>query len=284
MVDGLPRGFSMARVGFMQGRLSPLVDGKIQAFPWETWQSEFEIGSRARFDFMEWTIDQRKLHDNPLMSESGRREIVTLQRATGLNVRSVTGDCFMQSPFWKSTDLARRSLLEDFEDVVEASAALGCGLVVVPLVDNGCIASAEELESLLDGLLPLTEQFRALEIKVAFESDYAPDPLRSFIDHFAGDVFGINYDIGNSAALGFAPAEELSRYGDRVFNVHVKDRILGGTTVPLGEGAADFPAVFRSLKKCGYAGDYVLQTARATDGDHVGALSRYHNMLKSWLA
>ena len=29
-----------ARIGFMQGRLSPQVDGKIQAFPWVHWRDE----------------------------------------------------------------------------------------------------------------------------------------------------------------------------------------------------------------------------------------------------
>ena len=33
-------------VGFMQGRLSPMVDGKIQAFPWGHWQEELRIVER----------------------------------------------------------------------------------------------------------------------------------------------------------------------------------------------------------------------------------------------
>ena len=34
----------------MQGRLSPLVDGKIQAFPWNYWKQEFKIAnSKAIF-------------------------------------------------------------------------------------------------------------------------------------------------------------------------------------------------------------------------------------------
>ena len=31
------------KIGFMQGRLSSKVNGKIQAFPWESWKEEFEI-------------------------------------------------------------------------------------------------------------------------------------------------------------------------------------------------------------------------------------------------
>ena len=34
------------RIGFMQGRLSPPVEGRIQAFPWLCWTSEFAIAER----------------------------------------------------------------------------------------------------------------------------------------------------------------------------------------------------------------------------------------------
>ncbi|MEW6092427.1 MAG: sugar phosphate isomerase/epimerase, partial [Chloroflexota bacterium] len=57
--------------------------------------------------------------------------------------------------------------------------------------------------------------------------------------------------------------------GQRVGSVHIKDRLLGGGTVPLGTGDADFLALFESLKTVGYAGDYILQVARGKPGDEV---------------
>ena len=39
MVDGWQKVCKfMNRTGFMQGRLSSIVDGKIQSFPWEEWE------------------------------------------------------------------------------------------------------------------------------------------------------------------------------------------------------------------------------------------------------
>ena len=52
-------------IGFMQGRLSPVIDGKIQSFPWETWQSEIKIAKNIGFNMMEWTLDQHNLYENP---------------------------------------------------------------------------------------------------------------------------------------------------------------------------------------------------------------------------
>ena len=103
------------------------------------------------------------------------------------------------------------------------------------------------------------------------------------IDRFPRDSFGINYDIGNSASLGFDPAEEFAAYGTRIINVHVKDRHLGGNTVGLGDGDANFDAVFAGLANLRYSGNLILQTARDPVGDHLPSLVRYRNMTVDWM-
>jgi L-ribulose-5-phosphate 3-epimerase len=97
--------------------------------------------------------------------------------------------------------------------------------------------------------------------------------LARLIARLPVERFGINYDIGNSAALDFKPAEEFSAYGARVLNVHVKDRVLGGTTVPLKTGSADFDAVFAALAQKNYQGNFILQTARAAECNHSEVLT-----------
>ena len=85
----------------MQGRLSPLINGKIQEFPWDNWRQEFVIASGMGFTLMEWTLDQNRLYECPLMTENGQQEIIKLSSCYGVKIPSLTGDCFMQSPFWK---------------------------------------------------------------------------------------------------------------------------------------------------------------------------------------
>ncbi len=79
----------------------------------------------------------------------------------------------------------------------------------------------------------------------------------------------MNYDSGNSSSLGYEVGEEFAAYGHRIGSVHIKDRRLGGGTVPLGTGNADLPAVFRGLAALGYHGDYVLQIARSEPGEEL---------------
>ena len=90
------------RVGFMQGRLSDVIDGRIQVFPWRCWQEEFLKAQRHDLRLIEWTLDQDRLYENPLLTSAGQYEIGELCRRHGVSIRSLTGDCFMQAPFWKS--------------------------------------------------------------------------------------------------------------------------------------------------------------------------------------
>ena len=86
----------------MQGRLSQRVDGRIQAFPWLSWEEEFQLAQRYGFRLMEWTLDQERLSENPLMTSEGQARIRELCRRHDVSIPSLTGDCFMQAPFWKA--------------------------------------------------------------------------------------------------------------------------------------------------------------------------------------
>ena len=274
---------ALERIGFMQGRLSAMVDGKIQAFPWNEWREEFPRAVALGLPRIEWTIDQDRLRENPLTTAAGQKEILELSRHHALRPASLTGDCFMQAPFWKTDGETQKSLVADLDLVLASCSTLGIEFVVIPLVDNGRIENATQSEILLRVLLDRTASLSKQGVKIVFESDLPPAPLAKFIEAFPHEVFGINYDSGNSAALGYDSAEEISAYAPRILNVHVKDRLLGGATVPLGTGAADLAKAIRLIEQSGYRGQYVLQTARAADGDHAGVLARYRDMAVRWI-
>lgn len=270
-------------IGFMQGRLCERVDGKIQAFPWRDWENEFPAAAAIDLHLMEWTLDQERLYENPLMSADGQERIRELCQQHGVSIPSLTGDCFMQAPFWKASGQARTDLHADFLAIGRACAAVGIRMLVVPLVDNGRLETAEQENALVDFLLAQLPFLTHHKLQVIFESDFTPIELARFIARLPVAQFGINYDIGNSAALGFNPAEEFAAFGARVVNVHVKDRVHGGTTVPLKTGSADFDAVFAALGQQNYQGNFILQTARAADGNHAEVLSSYRDMTQQWM-
>ena len=71
--------------------------------------------------------------------------------------------------------------------------------------------------------------------------------------------------IGNSG-LGFRPKEEFAAYGDKITDVHIKDRKNGGGSVPLGTGDADLNGVMSLLKLENYHGPLIMQVYRDNEG------------------
>lgn len=273
----------MAEIGFMQGRLSPQVDGKIQAFPWDKWRDEFSAAEKLGIRLMEWTLDHDRLAENPLMTAEGQTEIRALCAQHHLRVVSLTGDIFMQMPFWRVTGAEREQRLGEFEAVAQACANIGIKFIVVPLVDNGAMNTPDEESAVIAEFGKRANWLKERGLAVVFECDYPARKLADFIEKFPQGQFGVNYDIGNSAALGYDSTEEIAAYFPRILNVHIKDRVLGGTTVPLGTGNAKLGTTLADLVKRGYRGFYILQTARAADGDHAGVLAKYRDMAKGWI-
>ena len=68
----------MNKVGFMQGRLSPILDNKIQAFPFNYWEQEFAIAKELGIQCMEWTLDYPNLRNNPLLLNKKKKKILRI--------------------------------------------------------------------------------------------------------------------------------------------------------------------------------------------------------------
>jgi hexulose-6-phosphate isomerase len=71
------------------------------------------------------------------------------------------------------------------------------------LVDNGSLQQTWHEKKLIIIFNNLVGFLKKKKIIILFESDYSPKKLKNFIEKFNPDFFGINYDTGNSAALGF---------------------------------------------------------------------------------
>lgn len=255
------------RIGFMQGRLSEPINGRIQTFPAGHWEKELVIAKEHQLSMMEWTIDTLTFSQNPLVRPSEITKIRTLSQINGVQIPSVTCDYYMENPHWKSQSI---DIQTDLIKIIEAMSLIGAQILVIPLVDSSSISSNPTID------LNFFRDFRRIlnenNVRIAFELDLDVEAATDFIQSFEPKIFGINYDIGNSASLGFTPKAEISSYGKRIINVHVKDRLFKGGTVRLGQGAADFETVLLTLREIGYLGNYIFQTARAIDGNHVGEL------------
>lgn len=258
-----------ATVGIMQGRLLPPVDGRIQAFPRTGWAAEFANAAKAGLSAIEWIYDAYGEGANPLETDEGLDRIRQLSRIHGVAVRSLCADYFMDFAFVRATEAERLKRVDQLAWLLERSQAIGVTRVVLPFVDQSAIRDEVDRDAVVDTLRRILPGARARGIELHLETSLAPDDFRALLARVPDTLVKVNYDSGNSSSLGYRPSEELAAYGDRLGSVHIKDRLRGGGTVPLGEGDADFPELFSSLRALNYGGDFVLQVARGKAGDEV---------------
>tara|TARA_B100000989_G_C19530264_1_gene469257 strand:- start:1443 stop:2267 length:825 start_codon:yes stop_codon:yes gene_type:complete len=266
--------------GLIQGRLSKKLGNKIQAFPEKSWKLEFPKAKKLGLKSIEWTLDYKNFDKNPIFTKLGQLQIRNLSQKYSIKVNSLTGDCFMQKPFWKKKN--NKKLVEDLKKIIFSSNKLGINFVVIPLVDNGSLRKQSEIKRLIRVCQYIKKYLEKTNIKIVFESDFAPKKLKNFIKKFDNEYFGINYDTGNSAGLDYNIDDEFNCYGDYIYNIHIKDRIKYGKTVRLGNGNVNFLKLFKNLKKINYKRELILQTARSKTEKHMSEIKINLKYLKKF--
>jgi hexulose-6-phosphate isomerase len=257
----------MTRLGIMQGRLVPPEPGRFQAFPRERWEAEFGFAAQVPLSYIEWVYDLYGADVNPLTANIGKLQARI--RESGVSVFSMCADYFMDRPFLRCSQAERGERLQFLQRLLPLAKQVGIERIVLPFVDASHIDSDEEKAVVIGVLKEALPAARAAGIELHLETDLAPLEFAKLLEKLPDPFIKVNYDSGNSSSLGYAPQEEFAAYGDRVGSVHIKDRIRGGGTVPLGTGDADFPSLFSALERIGYKGDITLQVARSEPGQEV---------------
>ena len=254
----------MRRVGIMQGRLLPPVSNRIQAFPGPRWEEEFASAATLGLATIEWVLES-PLETNPLWTESGCRRIRKVVEKTGVTVEFICADYFMESPFVRMALADRERNQSVLRHLIGQAASLGLIGIEIPMVDSSRIESVAEEEELIAALRPCLDAAAENGIQIGLETSLGPERFRGLLERFDHPAIRANYDTGNSASLGYEPAEEIGAYGKWINNIHIKDRKRGGGTVPLGTGSADIPRVLRLLQNLPYSGAFILQAARGSE-------------------
>lgn len=255
--------------GIMQGRLVAPEGTLYQCFPRVGWQEEFPRAAAAGLETIEWIYDVYGADVNPIATDVGHARMRELSKEHGIVVRSVCADYFMERPFLRCTDAELGERLGTLSWLLEQMSKLEMQRVVLPFVDASKLQGdddAKKLAEILGRVVPVAEK---TGVELHLETDLDPTRFAALLALLPSPMVAVNYDSGNSSSLGYKPREEFAAYGKRVRSVHIKDRILGGKTVALGTGDADFPALFESLAKVGYDGDFILQAARLEAGGEV---------------
>lgn len=267
----------------MQGRLGPPEGGRFQSFPREGWRREIEHAGRIGLRGIEWIYDLYGEGANPLETADGRRELQALLQQHGIAVVSICADYFMDKPLLRCPPGENRQLLQRLEWLIGICPGMGIGRIVLPFVDASKIGDDAERTQVIANLRSVLPAAERNGVELHLETDLAPAAFRAFLDELEHPLIKVNYDAGNSASLGYKPAEEFAAYGHRVGSFHIKDRRQGGSTVPPGQGDTDFASLREQLVRCDYRGDFVMQVARGEAGDEPRWLAGMARLSADWL-
>jgi len=253
----------------MQGRLLSKYKGRYQAHPVGFWQEEFRVASEIKLDCIEFILDYNEAENNPLLKEDGVDEIKKVVKETGVAVKSICADYFMEAPLHSEQNSIASKSQQTMDRLIASAASLGVIDIVVPCVDQSSLNSQECIDrfvAIIRNFIPVLEENC---INLSLETDLTPQSFSNLLKRIDSKNVTVNYDIGNSASMGYDPLEELEAYGNMISDIHIKDRILGGASVALGEGNADFELFFKKLKKYNYKGPFIMQAYRDNEGIHV---------------
>ncbi len=254
------------KIGVMQGRLAPKYQGRYQAFPIGMWQEEFKVAQECGLDLIEFILDFNDAEENPLLKSGGVDDINSVIKDTGVTVRTICADYFMEAPLHSNDDEVIAKSFKVLERLLETAEALKITDIVIPCVDQSSLKSKEAVDRFVGQIVKIIPRIERQNINLSLETDLPPNPFVKLLDRLNSKNITVNYDIGNSAALGFDSDEELAAYGDKITDIHIKDRVLDGGPVTLGEGNANFSKFFTKLKEFNYQGPFIMQAYRDDEG------------------
>lgn len=247
------------RIGVMQGRLSPRPAGKLQEFPRRGYAAEFPKAARLGLHSIEWIFEAPGFEENPLWSTRGRAEIRQLIDDSGVKVQSVCADYFMVHRLAGDGEAAVARNCAVLAHLIAAAREIGADRMLIPLLESSAVDTAElerEVVSSLRRVAPVAEQHG---VTLGLEMEIAGTEYARLVESVGSSHVRAYYDTGNSTAQGFDVADDVMPLLPWLHAVHIKDRVRGGGSKPLGTGDTNFQGFFPCLLRAGFRGDFVLQ-------------------------
>ena len=256
-------------LGVIQGRLLPKYKGRYQAHPVGYWEDEFYIAKELNLDCIEFILDYNNISQNPLLNSDEFEKLQKVTLETGVIVKTICADYFMDAPLHSKNNAVSATSMKILKMLLKTSTKLGVSDIVIPCVDNSSLKNFEDVDRFVNQIKKVESEITERGINLSLETDLDPKRFLNLLNRIDSDRVTVNYDIGNSASLGFDPIEELDAYGERITDIHIKDRKMNNGPVMLGDGNADFKIFFDKLKEFNYQGPFIMQAYRDEEGVEV---------------
>jgi len=262
----------------VQGRTLPQIENNIQYFPLN-WKDEFPLISNLGFDGIEWIYDVYSEQNNPILTDSGRKEIKKLSDSFNVSLENIVFDWFMFNPLLSKFS---KQNFEKLEQLIYHSSDSGFKHIILPMMEKNEINSSEKLKEFISNfslkILPILDK---VDLQLHFETSLSPKNEVLLLNSLKHKKLKICYDMGNSASFGFHPSSTINLIEKYLGSVHVKDRVLNGPTTPLGEGCVDFKSVFETLFNVNFQGPISFQIYRNKYSDNIQILKESKKFIET---
>lgn len=266
-----------------------------KAFPaGYSWEQILVSARQAGYDFVEMSIDESQGRLDRLNWKPAER--AALRQAihnSGVPIWGMGISAHRKFPLGSASADLRQQGLDILYQSIELAADLGVRVIQVMGYDAFYEPSNADTEArYLEGLSTGIQWASAAGVLLALEN--VDTELVNSASKIMRIVKLINSpwlqaypDIGNMAAFGYDPLEQLPQTKGHLVGVHVKDTRKGELRgVRLGEGIVQFEAAFQLLARLGYTGPLVMEMWSGMDknNDPLDSIKNARLTLSKWIS
>jgi L-ribulose-5-phosphate 3-epimerase len=226
------------------------------------WEERLRVAAEAGFDFVEISIDESdgrlaRLDWAPSQRAALRRAIAN----TDVPIMTMCLSGHRKYPLGSASPQIRERALGILHRAIEFASDIGLSIVQVMGYDVFYEPAFSGTEArFLDGLEQGVRWAGASGVMLGLENcdlefvDSIDKGLR-IVQHLNSPWFHLYPDMGNLAAAGYDPPDQLRRAAGHLVAMHVKDAMPGVIRcVPFEQGLVPFGEVFQTLADIGFWG------------------------------
>lgn len=218
------------------------------------------LATAARLGAAAIEIDARSDLKAAELSQTGLRQLRKMLEDQGLRVAAVA------YPTRRGYNVAEQieARVAGTKEAMKLAYALGTSVVVNQVGRIPAESSGQPWDLLLEALSDLGRfgQHAGAQLAAQTGTESGADLARLIAALPTGSI-GVDLDPGNLLVNDFSPTEAVESLGPHIVHVHATDGVRDlargrGAEVPLGRGAADYPALLGQLEERGYRGYFTI--------------------------
>jgi len=250
------------KLGILQGRLSPPVNGHYQEFP-NDWQKEIKEMQDLSLSGMEWLITPKSNKNNPLFTAP---DLLNDKQILSICVDTLVDKRITEENF----------LMDNLLPVCEALSKTSIKNLTIPILDDSDLNNDKDRKQFCKIIQQFGENFPNLNF--CFEAEMPPLKLYEIVR--ICDNFYVTYDTGNITSCGVDHKDFIEFFKQKIINIHIKDRTFKRQTVEPLTGDTNFDLIFKELAKINYDGFFILQTAREISGEEYNTIKKHKKIFE----